>query len=330
MGLASSRDMDTTDTLPLNMNDSACNGMGEPEEETTEKDVVFEGDPEMGLYDLILINSSAGKDSQAMLTHLVKLADSEGVPREKLVVIHCDLGRVEWEGTAELAEEQAKFYGLRFIKVSRVQGDLLTQVEQRGMWPDSARRFCTSDHKRSQVYKALTGLVREIQAKVGKRPVLVLNCLGLRADESPARAKKHAYMTDSKASNGKRAIHTWLPIHGWTEEQVWETIKASGVRYHEAYGYGLPRLSCCFCVLASRDALLLAGHHNKALLDEYVAVEQRIGHTFKKSLPILQIKQAVEAGEMPKGRIRTWRMLGIPATPARDAPLCEMPSTKPH
>lgn len=306
--------MDTTDTLPLNMNDSACNGMGEPEEETTEKDVVFEGDPEMGLYDLILINSSAGKDSQAMLTHLVKLADEQGVPRAKLVVIHCDLGRVEWEGTAELAEEQAKFYGLRFIKVSRVQGDLLTQVEQRGMWPDSARRFCTSDHKRSQVYKALTGLVREIQAKVGKRPVLVLNCLGLRADESPARAKKHAYMTDSKASNGKRAIHTWLPIHGWTEEQVWETIKASGVRYHEAYGYGLPRLSCCFCVLASRDALLLAGHHNKALLDEYVRVEQKIGHTFKKSLPILQIKQAVEAGEMPKGRIRTWRMLGIPAT----------------
>lgn len=303
--------MDTTGTLPLfemtsNNETQACGG--DVAEETTEKETVFEGEPELALYDLILINSSAGKDSQAMLTHLVKLADEQGVPRSKLVVIHCDLGRVEWEGTAELAEEQAAHYGLRFIKVSREQGDLLTQVEQRGMWPDSARRFCTSDHKRAQVYKALTGLVREIQAKVGKRPVLVLNCMGLRADESPARAKKHAYVTDSKASNGKRAVHTWLPIHGWTEAQVWETIKASGVRYHRAYDLGMPRLSCCFCILASRDALLIAGKHNPGLLDQYVAVEQKIGHKFKKSLPILSIKQAIEAGEQPKGKVATWNM----------------------
>lgn len=270
--------------------------------------VVLEGEPEMELYDLILINSSAGKDSQAMLTHLVAKADEQGIPREKLVVIHCDLGRVEWQGTAELAEEQAKFYGLRFIKVSREQGDLLEQVEQRGMWPDSARRFCTSDHKRSQVYRALTALVREVQAKVGKRPVLILNCLGLRADESPNRAKKAPYVVDGDASNGKRAVHTWLPIHGWTEAQVWETIKASGVRYHHAYDLGMPRLSCCFCVLASRDALLIAGKHNPELLNEYVRVEQKIGHTFKKSLPILAIKQAVEAGEQPKGKIQTWCM----------------------
>lgn len=303
--------MDTTGTLPLfetmtsTHETQGCGG--ETAEETSEKEVVFEGEPELALYDIILINSSAGKDSQAMLTHLVKLADEQGVSRSKLVVIHCDLGRVEWQGTAELAAEQAEHYGLRFIKVSREQGDLLTQVEQRGMWPDSARRFCTSDHKRAQVYKALTGLVREVQARVGKRPVLVLNCMGLRADESPARAKKHAYVSDSKASNGKRSVHTWLPIHGWTEAQVWETIKASGVRSHKAYTLGMPRLSCCFCVLASRDALLIAGKHNPELLNEYVRVEEKIGHTFRKSLPILSIKRAVEAGEQPKKAV-TWTM----------------------
>ena len=309
--------MSTTDTLSSSLSlplfsEPSCSGPDSGSDsdasEPSSAQVVFEGEPEMALYDLILINSSAGKDSQAMLTHLVGLADSQGVPRSKLVVIHCDLGRVEWEGTAELAEEQAKHYGLRFIKVSRAQGDLLQQVEERGMWPDSARRFCTSDHKRSQVYKALTGLVREVQAVVGKRPVLVLNCLGLRADESPARAKKHAYVVDAMASNGKRAVHTWLPIHDWTEAKVWETIKASGVRYHRAYTLGMPRLSCCFCILASRDALLIAGKHNPELLNEYVRVEEKIGHTFKKTLPILQIKRAIEAGEQPKGKVTTWTM----------------------
>jgi len=110
------------------------------------------------------------------------------------------------------------------------------------------------------------------------------------------------------ASNGRRSVDTWLPIHTWTVEMVWARIKASGVRYHKAYDLGMPRLSCCFCVLASKDALLLAGQHNRALLDQYVAVEQKIGHTFKKGLPIVQVRDALDRGEKPKGSISTWCM----------------------
>ena len=98
--------------------------------------------PDLAAYDLILVNSSAGKDSQAMLTHLVALADAAGVPRARLVVVHADLGRVEWEGTRELAAEQAAHYGLRFEVVTREKGDLLDQIEQRGMFPSSTARYC--------------------------------------------------------------------------------------------------------------------------------------------------------------------------------------------
>ena len=87
--------------------------------------------PDLSSYDRILVNSSAGKDSQAMLDYLVELADSQGVSRDRIVVVHCDLGRVEWQGTLELAREQAEHYGLRFEVVQRDLGDLLTQVEQR-------------------------------------------------------------------------------------------------------------------------------------------------------------------------------------------------------
>lgn len=87
--------------------------------------------PDFHKYDYIMINSSAGKDSQAMLTRIVKLADEQGYLRDKLIVVHADLGRVEWEGTLQLAKEQAEHYGLRFEVVQRQQNDLVDQIEER-------------------------------------------------------------------------------------------------------------------------------------------------------------------------------------------------------
>lgn len=261
--------------------------------------------PDMGDYDIILINSSAGKDSQAMLTYMVDRADAEGVPRDRFVVVHCDLGRVEWEGTRELAEEQAKHYGLRFEVVARAE-DLLDQVESRKRaidakgpqydaagkekppapaWPSSAARYCTSDQKTAQVAKLMTRLVREADMD---RPVRILNCLGIRADESPARAKK-PYLHRDTASNGKREVTRWLPIFYWSAAQVWERIKESGVRHHPAYDLGMPRLSCVFCVLASEKELVLAARHNPGLAQQYLAVEQRVGSDFKQGLSMRQI-----------------------------------------
>ena len=54
-------------------------------------------------YDLIIVNSSGGKDSQAMLDYMVELADQVGYSRDKMVVAHADLGRVEWDGTVAVS-----------------------------------------------------------------------------------------------------------------------------------------------------------------------------------------------------------------------------------
>ncbi len=247
-------------------------------------------------YDVILVNTSAGKDSQAMMDYLVEQADLAGV-RDRLVAVHCDLGRVEWAGTRELAEKQAAHYGIRFEVVSRPQGDLLQQIEERGMFPSSTARYCTSDHKRGQVRVLMTKLVNEVRARVGNRQVSILNCMGLRADESPARAKKLAFSWDAKASNSKRRVDNYLPIHGWTSEQVWDRIRISGVEHHRAYDLGMKRLSCVFCIFAPEAALMIAGEHNRGLLSQYVAVEAKIGHDFKKGFKLKVIQDRLEAGE---------------------------------
>ena len=265
--------------------------------------------PDLSSYDVILVSSSAGKDSQAMLDVVVTMAREAGL-LERVVVVHCDLGRVEWEGTRELAEEQARHYGVRFEVVMRPQGDLLTHVEQRGMWPGPGpARYCTSDHKRAQTFRLMTTLAAERRAAgVVGRPVRILDCQGLRAEESPKRKKMLPFFPRKEASNGRRQVDTWLPIHAWTTDEVWARIRAAGTRAHRAYALGMPRLSCVFCIFSSEDALLLAGHHNRGLLDEYAAVEGRIGHTFKHRLPIASIRDRVAAGEQPSRPVRTWCM----------------------
>lgn len=260
--------------------------------------------PTLSDYDFILINSSAGKDSQAMLDLVFHAARDQGVS-DRVVVVHCDLGQVEWAGTKELAEEQATHYGARFEVVSRIQGDLLTHIEQRGMFPSNKARYCTSDHKRAPVCRLMTSLTKELALD---RPARILNCMGLRADESPARAKRVPFVqADPIYSNlTKRHVDTWLPIHSWTVDQVWDRIKSSGVRHHKAYDLGVPRLSCCFCIFAPRNALLIAGEHNPSLLARYVNVEQTIGHTLRKDQSLAEIQTALTAGERGNLRDIAW------------------------
>lgn len=252
-------------------------------------------------YDIILINTSGGKDSQTMLREVATQAAAQAVT-DRMTVLYCNLGRVVWPGTAELARRQAEHYGLRFIERTRTQGDLLDHVRERGMWPSAAARYCTSEHKRGVAYKVIIELVAE-RGAVGHRP-RVLNCMGLRAAESTARARRPALKFEKKPSSGRREVWTWLPIHDWTTQQVWASIDASGVPYHWAYDLGMSRLSCALCVLSSNADLLLAIQHNPALAHEYAKVEAEIGHDFRADVSMRQmIRKAERAPRRPAGRL---------------------------
>ena len=262
-------------------------------------------EPRLQEYDLILLNSSGGKDSQVMIGRVVELADGQGVGRDRLVVVHAELGRVEWEGTLELAREQAEAYGLSFRSVKRRKGDLLEHVESRGMWPGPATRYCTSDHKRGPISTVLTALDRE--RRTGDS-FTVLNCLGFRAEESPARRKRSVFSRNTMRSTKTRTVIDWLPIHHWSEAEVWQSIARSGVRHHAAYDEGMPRLSCVFCIFAPKSALVLAGSLNPELLAEYVRVERKIGHRFRVDLSLADVQAAVDAGESVGEMNGSWNM----------------------
>jgi 3'-phosphoadenosine 5'-phosphosulfate sulfotransferase (PAPS reductase)/FAD synthetase len=262
--------------------------------------------PDLKSFRWIVVNSSGGKDSQTALRYVVNQCDSLGIPRERIVVSHQCLGRIEWKGTVELVRQQAAFYGLRcevtkYRNCKGVELDLLEKVRARKRWPDSNNRYCTSDMKRCPGYRVVTALFRESAGDV-------LYIRGFRADESPARAKKIVFERLEDLCTKTRTVMSWLPIHTWTEAQVWADIKASGVPYHSAYDLGMPRLSCMFCIFAPKAALMIAGRANPELLAEYVAVEREIGHTFQNKKPIADIQAAIAAGEQVGAMDGAWNM----------------------
>jgi 3'-phosphoadenosine 5'-phosphosulfate sulfotransferase (PAPS reductase)/FAD synthetase len=279
--------------------------------------------PDFHDYRWVLVNISGGKDSQTALRRVIRLAREQDYPRSRIVCVFADLGgRDEWAGTAqlgphlvtlygdrpsaaELARLHAAHYGLRFEVTTRLkpdgQGgkapqDLLDHIKDRGMWPSSDARYCTSDMKRGPVGRVMTALAAEARQGGYAGPVRILSVMGMRAAESPARARLEEFSSDQRAT-GKglsKVVDTWLPIHGMGTAEVWADIRVSQVPYHWVYDAGLPRLSCRFCVLAGKHALALAAQLDPAGAWERAQVEDDMGHTFKNGASMLDVIELAE------------------------------------
>lgn len=260
--------------------------------------------------DIVLINSSGGKDSQAMLSYVFELARTHGLTA-KIVVVHADLeDGIEWPGTRELAELQARLLGIRRFEVVKAEGgNLLARVRERygklkakadaegkpvaPAWPSSSARWCTSDLKRGPIRKLMTALVAEHE-HLG-RPVRILNCIGQRGEESTNRAKLAAVEVDRPASNGRRHVTVWRPIHQWREHQVWTEIARSALPYHEAYDWGMRRLSCSFCVLGCAEDVVLAARLRPDVAAQYADMELYVETDFKQGLSMREIIRRAQA-----------------------------------
>ena len=219
---------------------------------------------------LVAVNHSGGKDSQAMTILLSRI-----VPRGQIVAVHAPLGEVEWPGTIEHIEATLpKGVPLIFAPVASGK-TLLERVEERGLWPSNSARWCTSDFKAGPIQRELR---RHLKAnpRFGGR---LVNAMGMRAEESPARARKTPWRRNDRMSVAGREVFDWLPVFDLSTEDVFRVIREAGQSPHWAYAAGMSRLSCSFCILASRADLRRAAKLRPELYRTYVALERRIGHT---------------------------------------------------
>lgn len=239
---------------------------------------------------LFVVNHSGGKDSQAMFD-LVRRT----VPHNQILVIHAPLEGVDWEGTAQHVEDTTQGFPLVYAAAVKTFVDM---VRHRQKWPSPQIRQCTSDLKRGPIEREIRRYLKANPQYQG----LVVNCVGLRAEESADRAKKTVFEYSERNSKAGREWYEWLPIHDWTEAQVFLCIEDAGEKPHWAYLAGMRRLSCCFCIMASQQDMKTAARLNPQLYREFVLLEQEINQTF-----VMPTKK--------RGRVFLEEFTGVPATP---------------
>ena len=232
----------------------------------------------------VAIGVSGGKDSQAAviatLDHLATIGHSGPV-----ILVHADLGSVEWNASHEVCEKMAARFGLELVTVARKAGGLMERWESRWQssrqryetlqtvtlvpcWSTPSMRFCTSELK---THVITAELKRRFPGQT------VVNVTGVRREESAARAKQ-------PISDVKPGLVNWRPILDWTIEEVFGAIDASGMEPHEAYrNFGMTRVSCRFCIMSSLPDLIAAALQPEShdLFRRMVALEAESSFAFQ-------------------------------------------------
>jgi 3'-phosphoadenosine 5'-phosphosulfate sulfotransferase (PAPS reductase)/FAD synthetase len=227
-----------------------------------------------------------------MCHHLLDLRQAEGWSGD-VCMVHADLGkRVEWHQTPDYVKNLAKRKGVPVHVVRWKHGDLIDRIWQRyykdpsrPCWPSSSIRYCTSDMKRAPISRWIRN-----HFPSGN----VICTMGLRAEESHARAKRQTFTVrkDCTAPTKGRFVYDWLPIHDWTESDVWDCIRVHGDVAHPAYRLEQPnqRLSCALCILASLNDLMNGAVHNPDTYREYCRIEAITGYSFRKEFWLSSLK----------------------------------------
>lgn len=278
--------------------------------------------PDLDSYDQIIIAHSGGKDSTALLLHLLDL----GVAPERIECHHHLVdGRegstlMDWPITEAYCRAVCQALGVRLTFSWREGGferEMLRQDSATApVWlPDGAGGYLRvggqgpagTRQKFPQVTASLSQRWCSAALKVdvfdryvsnspqflGKR-TLVLT--GERAQESAARARYKRFephRADTRASlRVPRHVDHWRAVHGWDERQVWAIIERHRLVAHPAYYLGWGRCSCRPCIFGSKDQWATIRVIAPGQFRQVAEHESRFGVTIHRTRSVLELADA--------------------------------------
>lgn len=213
---------------------------------------------------VVAIGVSGGKDSDACAIAVARHLDQIGHKGSRLLV-HSDLGRIEWKDSLPSCERLAHRLGWELLVVRRQAGDMLDRWEVRWQncvsryeslscvklilpWSTPSMRFCTSEMKTHLISSALKKRFPQGD---------ILNVTGIRHQESKNRSTMPIWAPNSELTRKGGIGITWNAIIDWPVQDVVYAIHDAGLALHEAYTtYGASRVSCCFCIMSSEADLI--------------------------------------------------------------------------
>lgn len=247
----------------------------------------------------VAMGVSGGKDSSALAFALSEYLDGVGHTGPRILV-HSDLGRVEWRQSLPACQKLAERLGLELAVVRRPGGGLMERWRSRWRanvlryadllcvklilpWSTASMRFCTSELKTDVICRHL---VKRFPGRT------IVSATGIRREEgrgrSSGRAVAPACKPQPKLSSATHRTSgvDWHPILEWSVSDVLALLAARQFPLHEAYTrFGSTRVSCAFCILASRGDLRAAAScgDNADVYREMVRLEADSTFSFQDS-----------------------------------------------
>lgn len=260
---------------------------------------------------VVAVGVSGGKDSHACAMAVHRYLDQikfDGVR----VMVHADLGSVEWEQSLPKCQELADSLGWELMIVKRNAGDLMVRWNTRWTnnvaryidlscvqlilpWSTASMRFCTSELKASVIR---SGLKKRFPG------MNIVNVTGVRRQESSSRAKMPLFKDDPQLATKKTQAMTWNAIIDWSLEEVFSECKSHTVALHEAYTkYNMSRVSCSFCILSNLADLQNSSKcpSNHANYLQVVGLEVESGFSFQSNRWLGDVSPHLLSDEMRAG-----------------------------
>ena len=187
----------------------------------------------------VALGVSGGKDSCALAFATIAHLDAIGHKGPR-VLVHSDLGRVEWKASLPMCEQLAAELGLELIVVRREAGDMMDRwlgrwenncaryaalscVKTILPWSTPTMRFCTSELKTAVICRELT---KRFPGKV------IVSAAGIRREESAKRKQAPIAKAQKKLTSTTHATTgiDWNPIIEWTIADVLALLSRAALR----------------------------------------------------------------------------------------------------
>ncbi|MCM2434150.1 phosphoadenosine phosphosulfate reductase family protein [Agrobacterium rosae] len=263
----------------------------------------------------VAIGVSGGKDSQAAALATFQYLNAIGHAGPR-ILIHADLGLVEWNDSLPVCEELADHLRCDLIVVRRKAGGLMERWESRWVsskaryellstvtlvpcWSTPDMRFCTSELKTHVI-------IADLKKRYPDQEII--NVTGIRRAESRNRSRMAICDGDAKSR-----VWNWRPILDWSEEEVFAAIDASGLRPHPAYReFGMGRVSCRYCIMSNVSDLAAASAQPEShdLYRRMVALEADSGFGFQGARWLGDVAPQLLDGDLSK-RLASAKRLAV-------------------
>lgn len=271
-------------------------------------------------YDLIIASFSGGKDSMALVLHLLEL----GVNPDRIQLWHqCVDGEngeenpfMDWPCThsyvlrvgqatgirtlfqyrlggfeAEMCKENARSLPVRFERQDGTWGEaggLKGKISTRRRYPqktaDLSVRYCSPIIKIDVATLAINN-------DPALRSAKLLFLTGERREEGRNGKGRAAYAEREphRCDGQRRRVDAWRAVIDWDEQAVWDIIARWGIVPHPAYRLGFPRVSCMCCIFGLADQWASVRKIAPAYFERVADYEEEFGCTITQGMTVRQM-----------------------------------------